>query len=462
MRRWVLGHVTVLPLGGQRHRASLRDKLNDREAQVVSSELPARKLLYPDPNTNAHPKSSEKEDTGIPGDSFGLFKNRTVFYRPVRRLPPTESVWDDHFNPDKVEPCCCFNVAIARQLCYRFSLSPSVVAALLQEADGDINVALHKIETNYLAHPLPFGSYGVVALENYTPETFCLASYSLPTFESTRDDEVLDTLHEVTLSAAELPVDIPQSKLIDALDNWETEGGGTCGDALRSVGAAAVKVVLLPHGEYSAQGFHVAHPAKADTPNIGVGAAAVCLDLRSGIHNRFRFHVERWADSVSEHLVREVLHFGQDVHLFRQPFWFNPEYSVEEYIRFKESLLAPSAAVFEMRTAVAVHPIALIPPRRNLIEVENLLISQYKYEKNHEDFVSFSKTTTADGSNVQTAAAANSSLSAGTTVQYGTNAPEVNKFSLETKVGAQRRIMQRDLQSHGDRKFARFYRDNPH
>lgn len=46
---------------------------------------------------------------------------------------------------------------------------------------------------------------------------------------------------------------------------------------------------MLPYGEYSVHGFYVLHPVKADTPNIGVAAAACCLDLRTGVHKQFRF-----------------------------------------------------------------------------------------------------------------------------------------------------------------------------
>src|SRR3989338_7605105 len=106
------------------------------------------------------------------------------------------------------------------------------------------------------------------------------------------------------------------------------------------------------------------------------------MDLRSGIHKRFRFHAERNADSIAELLVREQMHFDQwYVNFLRQSFWFNPEYSVEDFIRYKESLLMPSATIFEVRTAVILHNCGGRRGYRNIAEIEKVKIAQHKLEK---------------------------------------------------------------------------------
>merc|ERR1712000_130682 len=76
------------------------------------------------------------------------------------------------------------------------------------------------------------------------------------------------------------------------------------------------------------------------------------------------------------------MHFDQwYVHFLRQAFWFNPDYSVEDFIRYKESLMMPSATVFEVRTAVMLHNLGGRPAYRNIAEIEKVKIAQHKLEK---------------------------------------------------------------------------------
>ncbi|CCW68972.1 unnamed protein product [Phytomonas sp. Hart1] len=245
------------------------------------------------------------------------------------------------------------------------------------------------------------------------------------------------------------------------LNHWTIEDGTPCRDVLEEHDIAVNNIILLPYGDYSVQGFHVLYPIKEDTPNIGVAAAACCMDLRTGIHNRFRFHVERIADTISEHIVQEMIHYNQGVHLLRQPYWFKPEYSVEEYIRFKESLLQPSASIFEMRYAALFSVEYGLSGFRNLVELEKLKIAQHKYEKHYEDFTAPGNWLTSDRAQLQSVVAGGGGSNApGGAMHIQTNEATSVKNAMETRVGPLRRNFENSIQKHGDRIFARFYRKN--
>jgi hypothetical protein len=464
--RWAPGSrriaSTTLPKHGRRF-AESRDDLNDAEKKMMQKDLPPRELIRHVRTRDAAPSSVDSEDTLVPGDSFGIMRNRCVFYQPMPRVDHGGGVWEDLFPPG-CDPELCFNTNIVRQFTGRFALSEKEAVTFLREAKGDINEALHAVEVRKKGILQMSGYYGLVALEVYAPETFCMVSFRCPSFQATRDDDVLDAMHEMTLSAAELPVDLPPRQLVDRLNDWDTEDGERIGDLLRSLDLSVAQVVLLPFGEYSTQGFHVLRPVKPETPNIGLGAAACCMDLRTGIHKRFRFHVEKCADSVSEHIAREALHFGQiDTHLFRQAYWFRPEYSVEEFVRFKESLLQPSAAIFEMRTGVLMHPFTSLRGVRNIIEVEKLKVLQHKHEKHYEDQTVPGQMVTADRSQLQTVVSGGGGNNAsGGAAFRETNAPGMANISLDTAAGPMRKIFSNSMQSHGDRVFERLYRNNFH
>ena len=443
--------------------AESRDVLTSEESKIIRQELPPKQLLQQVRSRDAAPSNADSEDKIVPGDTFGIMRNRCVFYRPVPRETHTESVWNELFPPG-ADPMQCFNPAIVRQFTGRFNLGEREVVSYLRDADGDINEALRMIERAKQGSVSTKGYYGLVAMEVYSPELFCFVGFHCPSFEATRSDDVLDAMHEITLSAAELPADLPARNLVDKLLEWDTEDGERISDVLRSYDLAISQVVMLPFGDYSTQGFHVVKPVSDDTPNIGIGAAACCMDLRTGIHKRFRFHIEKCADSVSEHVVQEALHFGQsDIHLFRQAYWFRPEYSVEEFVRFKESLLQPSATVFEMRYATLLHPFSGQQGYRNIVEVEKLKVTQHKHEKHYEDITTPGQMITADRSQLQTVVSGGGGSSvAGGAAHKDSNAPGVANNSMETQAGPFRKVFQESLQRHGDRALERFYRKNYH
>ncbi|ORC91971.1 uncharacterized protein TM35_000041850 [Trypanosoma theileri] len=438
---------------------SQQNELTEHERRHLEQELPPRELLTEIQSNAKSPTDDTEMGVNIPGDSFGIMRNRVPFYKPIPR-----EVYGGELGelfPEGCHPMQCVNPAVLRRLCGRLGVSLKEATAAMQKAENDINMAVD-ILSRRKGIKAPFGSFGLVGFESYASETFCLVSFSLPSFEATRDDDVLDAIHELTLSAAEMPLDTPAGDLVNKFVNhWTIEDGTRCKKVLESYDIGVQRIIMLPHGDYSVQGFHILHPVKDDTPNIGTGAAACCMDLRTGIHNRFRFHVERVADSVSEHVIRELIHYGQPIHLLRQSYWFRPEYSVEEYIRFKESLLQPSASVFEMRYAVlAAGPYGL-EGYRNLVEVEKLKVAQHKYEKHYEDFTSPGKWLTSDNAQLQTVSAG-SGNAPGAIMNLQTDAPDTSKTAMETRVGPLRRLLENSIQAHGDRVFDRFYRNNYH
>lgn len=441
--------------------AEARQEISAAEQEHLNQELPPRDLLCELRTTDVAPGDADENEIHVPGDSFGIMQNRVAFLRPIPRSVPSGQ-WGE-LMPSGTHPYLCFNEETLRYLCGRYGVSSDDALRALRESRGDINEATELLE-RWLDIEVGFGSYGLVCLESYSPETFCLVSYSLPSYAATRDDAVLDAIHELTLSAAELPLDVPAERLVEKFTNhWTVEDDTPCAEVLAAYDLGVQRILLLPFGDYSVQGFHILHPVKEDTPNIGVGAAACCLDLRTGIHNRFRFHVERIADSISEHVLQELLHYNQGVHLLRQPYWFRPEYSVEEFVRFKESLLQPSASTFELRYAVLFPSQYNLPGYRNLIEMEKLKIAQHKYEKHYEDFTAPGKWLTSDNAQLQTVAAGGGGPNVpGAAMHNHANDPDSIRSAMETRSGPLRRTLEKSIQAHGDRVFARFYRNNIH
>ncbi|EAN99687.1 hypothetical protein TcCL_ESM01896 [Trypanosoma cruzi] len=441
------------------HYHTVSDALTEEERRHLEQELPPRELLREFRTKDQPPDGEGDDDVKVPGDSFGIMRNRVVFYRPIPREVHAGALGE--LFPEGCHPMRSVNAATLRRLCGRFGVSLEEAAAAMLEAELDINVAVDLL-VRRKGIKAPFGSFGLVGFENYAPETFCMVNFILPSFEATRDDEVLDAIHELTLSAAELPLDITKEELLNKfLNHWTIEDGRNCREVMNSFDITAQSIVMLPYGEYSVQGFYIFNPVKEDVPNIGTGAAACCLDLRTGIHNRFRFHVERVADSVSEHVLRELVHYGQNIHLLRQAYWFKPDYSVEEYIRFKESLLQPSASIFEMRYAVLTAAPYGLEGYRNLVEMEKLKVAQHKYEKHYEDFISPGKWLTSDNAQLQTVAAG-SGDAPGSILHMQTNTPSISKTAMETRTAPLRHVLEKSIQAHGDRVFDRFYRMNYH
>ena len=441
--------------------ANVRQDVTEAERRHLEQELPPRELLREMRTTDKAPGEDDEDRINVPGDSFGIMQNRVAFYKPIPRQVLSGRLGE--LMPAGTHPYEAYNYDTVRLLCSRYGVTVDNAVRALREARGDINLATELLE-QWLDIEVGFGSYGLVCLESYAPETFCLVSYNLPTFASTQNDDLLDAIHELTLTAAELPLDTPRDRLVDKFVNhWTTEDDVPCGDVLKAYDITVQNILLLPFGDYGVQGFHVLMPANKETPNIGVAAAACCMDLRTGIHNRFRFHVERIADSVSEHVLQEMLHYNQGVHVLRQPYWFRPEYSVEEFIRFKESLLQPSAATFEMRYAFMFAPQYGLPHYRNVVEMEKLKIAQHKYEKHYEDFTAPGKWLTSDNAQLQTVAAGSGGSNApGGAMHNNTNHIDSIRTGMETRTGPLRRALEKSMQAHGDRVFSRFYRNNVH
>lgn len=407
------------------------DKFPTEEA-YLDQDLPDPDLQGSEPNVP------------IPGDSFGITATRQTFLRPSNRYAKMPNPFKELFRGR--HPQECVNPSVLRNLSARFALSYQEAAERMVEANMDPNLFLKDLESDQRSFISP-NSYGLVAVEKYDPETFCLLSVSCPTFESTRDPAVLEALHEVVLSAAEIPVDVPRHGVVDKLlGEWTTESGDLCADVLKQYGLGVVDCILLPYGDYSAQGFGLNH-ASEDFPNIGTAASASCLDLRTGIHNRFRFHVERIADSVCDHAIHEAMHFGQQEHLLRQSYWFKPSYSVEEFIRFKERLLQPSANIFELRYALLMHPLFNLKGYRNVVEMEKLAIQQHRFEKNYEEFAGADKVVTTEG-NLQIMSSLDGQPQGSTFSRHE---------SLQTKVGVWHTVMKDGLQKREDRLFGHFY-----
>lgn len=435
--------------------------MSEEEKRHLNQELPPREMLSSLRGDGKHSSEDVEEDSfKVPGDSFGIMRNRVTFYRPIP-VPSFSADLECLMPVASTNSYDCFNELTIRHLQARFGVSFQHVVCILREEKGDINTAVKRLEETS-GPAMQFGSFGVVCLESYEPETFCLVSYNLPSFESTQNDELLDALHELTLSAAELPLDTPRDELLNRfLTDWTVESGALCNEVLEAYNVTVSRIVLLPFGDYSVQGFHILHPVKDGIPNIGTAAAACCLDLRTGIHNRFRFHVERIADSVSEHVLHEMIHYNQGIHLLRQPFWFHSSYSVEEYIRFKESLLQPSASTFEMRYAFLFAQMYNLPSHCNVVEMEKLKVAQHKYEKHYEDFTAPGKWVTSDGANLQTVAAGGGGAnSPGAAMHYHSNESHAIGTAMETRAAPLRKLLESSIQRHGDRVFTRFYRNN--
>jgi hypothetical protein len=449
----------TLATARRRHAVTPQHMTKD-EYEYLQKELPPRELLRQVRTKDKEPSSVDNEEQMVPGDSFGIMQNRTVFQKPVARpvYGPDLAV---HF-PEGLPPVDYIHPAILRRLCGQYALSVDYAVGLFREVEGDMNVLVQTLLERKKIPSAPFGAFSVVAMESYVPENFCFVNFTLPSFEASRDEQVLEAIHELILSAAELPIDLPPAQLLPKFMDWTVESGERCDEVMASFDISATAVQLLAHGEYSAQGFTVLKPLdELGFPNIGCGAAACCLDLRTGIHNRFRFHVERLADSVSEHVLREQVHFGQDDHILRQKFWFNPEYSVEEQIRYKENLLQPSATIYEMRYGVMLSSSYGLKPFRNIVEMEKLKIAQHKYDKHHEDLPTMGSRFTADGANLQTTATAGGGVS-GSTMHRESNAQKDKDTGLRTNTAPITDMMATTMQRHGDYALRRFYRNNFH
>lgn len=428
----------------------LHSDVSAEEMEALNQEPPPRDFLTD--------KTAEKE-TVVPGDSFGIMRSRVTFYRPIPRQVELGRLGE--LFPEGTHPQQSYAAVVMRHLSARFNAPLEEVAAALQATDGNMNHAVSLLERKR-GPCTQFGQVGVVCLESYVPETFCLASFNLPSLEAAQDPDVLETIHELTLSASELPLDIPPWRLIDTfMNDWTVEDNTPCRELMKEKNIEISRILLLPHGDYSVQGFYVLNPVDESFPNIGTAAAACCLDLRTGIHNRFRFHVERIADSVSEHVIHEMLHYNQGVHVLRQPYWFRPEYSVEEYIRFKESLLQPSASTFEMRYGFLFSQMHNLPSYCNVVEMEKLKVAQHKYEKHYEDFTAPGRWVTSDGANLQTVAGASGGPNVpGGAMHYHANDYNTINTAMETRTAPLRKLLASSMQKHGDRVFDRFYRNN--
>ena len=423
--------------------ASLRTAAVARPMSKFSTEQEFLDQELPDPDF----EGAEPSNVAVEGDAFGITASRQTFLRPSNRYLAMPPPFRDMFHD--CHPQLVMNPAILRNWSSRFGLPYEEIVGRFAEAGRNPNLFLRDLAEDKGPAIIGPNAYGVVAVEKYDPETFCLLSLSCPSYECTQNEEVLEAIHEVVLSAAEIPVDCPRNAVVDKLmgGEWAVEGGDQCRDVLRAHGIGVVDCVLLPYGDYSAQGFAVADPVHEDFPNIGTSAAATCLDLRTGIHNRFRFHVERIADSVADHVISEAIHFGQPEHILRQSYWFKPSYSVEEFIRFKERLLQPSANIFEMRYTVATHHAFNLRPYRNVVEMEKLQIQQHKFEKNYEEYAGGDTTPTSSG---YQASSAMMGMSSGAAFSR-------RDESLEERTSMWRNTMKDGLHKRNDRLFGHFY-----
>lgn len=401
-----------------------------------------------------------EEERHVAGDSFGTSAKRVPFLRPKERGVHADPLFAELFTGR--HPNECFNPNVVRALKGKLGLPEVEVVRRLIDAGGNTNLFLHDYETD-TGKKLPPKSYGLVALEAYDPECFCMLSVSCDTYEQTQDDDVLDAIHEVVLSAAELPLDMSRNAAVDKLREWTTEDDSPCVEVLEGVGLGLVDCILLPYGEYSAQGFFVLDPVKEDSPNIGTAVGTCALDLRSGIHNMFRFHVERVADSVAEHVVREQLHFGQLEHILTQPYWFKPSYSVEEMLRFKERLLEPSANLFELRYAVLHHHFLNLPGYRNLVELEKLKHAQLAHDKHFEDFLDSGDSISRNAGTLHSEAGAAGATSGGSAYREGTT-PGTDGEAYAAQADTFRMMMTRNrgLLAQNDRFFSHLYKNNFH
>lgn len=394
-----------------------------------------------------------------PGDTFGTYETRQPFLRPLKRNLNTSDNFEFRaLMPTETPPERCVAPDMLRLLASKFNMTHKEVLHLMIDVNHDINKFLYVAERK-LGKNVQRGDYGLVALESYEPETFCLVNYCMPNYESTKDEECLEALHELTLSAAEIPLDTPRREVAAKFTTggWTTDSDESCAEILQMLGAGVRDVILLPFGEYSSQGFFIAHPDK-NFGNIGTGAAAVCMDLRSGIHKRFRFHAERNADSIAEHLVREQMHFDQwYVNFLRQSFWFNPEYSVEDFIRYKESLLMPSATIFEVRTAVMLHNCGGRRGYRNIAEIEKVKIAQHKLEKGGKEQQMSGNLMDANGLSKVINAAQTPQSSQYVSQQSGKKGVDNNykEISLENKV-----FDSAEANVHAERIWRKYYRNN--
>lgn len=408
------------------------------------------------------------------GEDYGIYETRTTFTRPVLRdamidqaeIESSGVLFDATAPPEEsVSP------GLARCLATRLGITQQQASIALLASNHNMNAALRLIEKRKWA-TLPSHSYGLVALEAYDPETFCLVGFAVPEYEMLSDPDLHEAIHELTLSAAEMPADAPMEEHLRRFNtDWTTETGERCKDILDRVpGGLQVKAVcLLPWGEYSAHGLHVFHPVSADFPNIGTAAAACILDLSTGVNDRFRFTIERIPDSISEHVIREHYAFGQQVHLFKQPYLWAPDFSVEDMIRYKESVMQPSAVVKELRYAFCNHHMddqatfasehgpapsdrrfrARPNPYRNLVEVYDMKLKQLDMGKQYKENATPSNVFTSGGNPVVIASAG--------TEQAGGYGSGNDNFNVEVDIELRQTSL---ANAASERLWLKYYTDN--
>jgi hypothetical protein len=355
-----------------------------------------------------HPATNKSDKIGdVPGDDYGAYETRTIFTKPVPRNINLDGTAKDMFDPT-TPPEQCVSPGLIACLSKRIGITEAQAATAMIDAEHNLNDALRSIEKRGLAK-LPSHAYGLVAVEYYEPEVYCIANFAVPHYEHLTDPDVLEAIHELTLCAAEMPIDSSSEELKRRFNtDWATDSGDKCADLMKRIPGELQlhSVSLLALGEFSANGHYVLNPPNAsDFPNIGVAAAACCLDLTTGMNARFRFEVERIADSICEHVAREHVYFGQQVHLLKQPYLWAPDFSVEDFLRYKESLMQPAAIMHQLRYTMSHHHLddqagfarefgplrkekrfsARPNPYRNLVELEELKTKQHELGKHYKE-----------------------------------------------------------------------------
>jgi len=329
------------------------------------------------------PRGTDKPGK-VPGDTFGLMDTRYVYMEPTKRNLRNRQ-------PDD-------NVAdfLVGTLMAKVHVPYQVAWDTLLENKHSLWRSCRALEKKGLVKPGgEHGLYSVVAFDIFEGETFSCVEFNVKDPEVLMSEDFGDLAHEVALSAAEMPIDTPRSQITSKLiDEWTTEDDEpirallkTYSDILKTE-VSITSALLLPYGAYAVQGFYMHNELSQDRPNIGDALCAMSLELRSGIHTRFRETVERTADSLAEHVVKEKLHVDQDAHICRQPFWWDPVHSVEEFIRMKERIMEPSMLIHEMKYMCHVAGASQVCSYRNIVELERLKVAEWRYGKNANPHIS--------------------------------------------------------------------------
>lgn len=379
-----------------------------RVGHVACASAALRRKAEFNPNAadaDATSPEGTDRDGNVPGDSYGLYETRQIFTQPVPRHLSRSGVAAELFNDD-TPPNKCVSAALMARFAKHCGITEKQAAHVIIATDFNLNDALALLEAKGIA--IPPNSYSLTAVEMYEPECFSIVTFSLPSIDMVEDPDVHDAMHELVLSAAEMPPDSTREELTHRFNTeWTTESDENCGEVMARFGAKATGVLMLPLGDYSTNGMHVMHPVSEAAPNIGTSVCAVSIELKTGVHSRFRFHAERIADTVAEHVAHEATHYGQPVHILKQPFWWNPNYSVEDFVRYKEALLQPSALMHEMRYAYAPHGCAGVEPYRNMVELEALKSMQFKLGKHYKENATPGNVFTQSGNTVINASMGN-------------------------------------------------------